>query len=583
MVIIGAGPAGLTAAYEFTRIGVRPLVIEKYDRVGGLSRTESYRDFHFDVGGHRFFTRLPVIERLWHEMLGDDLLSVSRKSRIFYNGRFFKYPLDPFNLFVNLGPAESIMMPLSYLRAQLWPYTEEDTFDRWVCNRFGRRLYLAFFKTYTEKVWGMPCSRIRSDWAAQRIRDLSFIAAVIDSLLKIRKPKTLISKFYYPLKGPGMMWERFREAVLNGGGQVLLNSEVTGVAHEKGHVTGLTFNKDGKTHETPVSRLVSTIPVSRLVHMLRPVAPEKVLEAAGGLSYRAFVIVILIMDQKNLFDDQWIYIHSPRFRVGRIQNFSNWSSAMSPDSDKTAIGMEYFCNKGDNLWTMPDKELIEMASRELKELGLAMMEDISDGCVIRQDDAYPVYDDGYKEKISIIKDFLRDIHNLQTIGRGGTHHYNNMDHSMLTGILAVENYSGAEHDLWEVNDEKEYLEADRKAVEIKEEIMDILDRTFSRMDKLAFATALGSASGILVFLATIWLVIKGGEVVGPNLLLLEQYFAGYTVSVEGSFIAFGYSFFWGFILGWLFAYLRNLFMGLYMFWADKKSEFMTLKDFFDYL
>lgn len=583
IAIIGAGPAGLTAAYEFIRRGLRPLVLDRHDRVGGLSRTESYKGFYFDVGGHRFFTKIPGIKRLWHDMLGHDLLRVSRMSRIFYNGRFFKYPLDPLNVLVNLGLSEGIMMPLSYIRAQILPYPDEDTFDQWICNRFGRRLYLAFFKTYTEKVWGMPCSRIRADWAAQRIKGLSFMAAVMDSILKIRTPKTLINEFYYPVKGSGMMWDRLQEAVLAGGGQVMLNSEVTNVTHENGIVTGITFKKDNQLRETPVSHLISSMPVSRLVSMLRPEAPKHVIEAAERLSYRAFVMVILIVDQKDLFADQWIYVHSPRLRVGRIQNFRNWSAAMAPDPDKTALGMEYFCNKDDEFWTMPDKELIETASQELKELGLAMIKDITDGCVVRQDHAYPVYDDDYMENLSIIKDYLRGIRNLQTIGRGGTHRYNNMDHSMLTGMLAVENYSGAAHDLWEVNDEKEYLEGDTRDAEIKKTVEIILDRTFARMDKLAFATATGVVSGVMVFLATIWLVIKGGEVVGPNLRLLEQFFAGYTVSVGGSFIAFGYSFFWGFIFGWLFAYLRNLFMGLYIFWINKKSEFLTLKDFFDYL
>jgi hypothetical protein len=317
--------------------------------------------------------------------------------------------------------------------------------------------------------------------------------------------------------------------------------------------------------------------------MLGPELPDSVIDAGHRLSYRAFIIVILILEQKDLFPDQWIYIHSPEVRVGRIQNFKNWSAAMVPDLNKTSIGMEYFCNKDDELWTMSDKALADMAFRELKALGLAKTDGISDSYVVRQADAYPVYDDEYGESLKITKNYLGGIKNLQTIGRGGTHRYNNMDHSMLSAILAVENYSGADHDLWEINEEKEYLEEDRKAIEIRRAFEGILDRTFARMDSLAFATAVGSASGILAFLATIWLVIKGGEVVGPNLHLLAQYFAGYTVTVKGSLIAFGYSFLWGFIFGWLFAYLRNLFIVIYVFWARKRSEILSLRDFFDYL
>jgi protoporphyrinogen oxidase len=583
VVIIGAGPAGLTAAYELVKQGVRPIILERADRVGGLARTESYKGYFFDIGGHRFFTKISRINHIWQEMGGRDFLKVPRRSRIFYRGRFFDYPLDLINLFRNLNVIDSILIPLSYINTQLRPYPEENTFDQWVSNRFGKRLFQVFFKTYTEKVWGIPCHRIKADWAAQRIRGLSLMTALIDSLVKTRNTKTLINEFDYPSRGPGMMWEQFQDAVTAGGGQVLLNSEVISIECEKDSVAGVIFRRGNRTEEIPAGHVISSMPVPRLVSMFRPKVPDNVIEAGNRLSYRAFIIIILILDQKHLFPDQWIYVHSPDVRVGRIQNFKNWSAAMVPDLNKTSIGMEYFCNRDDDLWTMSDKALTSMAFKELKKLGLAKTDDIIDSYVVRQADAYPVYDDEYAESLKIIKNFLGGIKNLQTIGRGGTHRYNNMDHSMLTAMLAVENYSGANHDLWEVNEEKEYLEEDKKAIEIRRAFEGLLDRTFARMDNFAFATAVGSVSGILVFLATIWLVIKGGDVVGPNLRLLAQYFADYTVTVRGSFIAFGYSFFWGFIFGWLFAYLRNLLIVIYVFWVRKRSEILSLRDFFDYL
>jgi len=583
VIIIGAGPAGLTAAYEFIKLGTQPIVIEKADKVGGISRTESYKGYYFDMGGHRFFSKIEKINRLWQEMLREDLINVSRISRIYYKGHFFNYPLEISNALFNLGIIESLLIPLSYIKAQIQPYPKEETFEQWVSNRFGRRLYEKFFKTYTEKVWGIPCGEIRADWASQRIKGLSLMAALINSLLDIQKAKTLINEFHYPLKGPGMMWKRFNEYVEERGGQVLLNWEVTGLRHENGSIVSIEYMNDDKIKELAVSHVVSSIPLPALVSTLKPGPPEKVTSAAASLSYRAFIIVVLIVDKKDIFPDQWIYIHSSDVRVGRIQNFKNWSVAMVPDPDKTSIGMEYFCNEGDEIWGMSDEDLAEIASGELSHIGLVEKNDILDSYVVRQPNAYPVYDEGYKENLGVIKEYLAGISNLHTIGRGGTHRYNNMDHSMLTGILAVQNYSGAQHDLWNVNEEEEYLEEDKRVIDRRDVIEQILGRTFAKMDKLAFATALGSVSGLLVFLATIWLVIKGGEVIGPNLRLLSQYFAGYTVTLKGSFIALAYTFFWGFLFGWLFAYLRNLAFGLYVFWVREKTEILTLKDFFDYI
>lgn len=579
VVIIGAGPAGLTAAHECIKGGLQPIVLERADRVGGIARTETYQGYHFDIGGHRFFTKTQEINQLWHEMLGEDFLRVRRMSRIYYQGRFFDYPVGFANALANLGLIESAFILLSYLKAQVWSHPEEENFEQWVSNRFGRRLYQTFFQTYTEKVWGTPCHKIRADWAAQRIRGLSLMVAVSNALFGVQKAKSLISEFHYPLRGPGMMWQRFQEAVEANGGQVRLNVEAVKLTHQDGRIVSVDCGKQDKTETIPVGQLISSIPVTRIVALLDPKAPDQVIEAASKLSYRAFVLVGLIVDREDLFPDQWIYVHSPDVRVGRIQNFKNWSAAMVPHPQKTSVGMEYFCNQGDETWTMSDAELKDLAARELSKLGLVETDDVVDGFVIRQPNAYPVYDDAYKDHLMVIRDYIGTIDNLQTVGRSGLHRYNNMDHSMLTGMLAARNLLGAHHDLWEVGEKDEYLEADKKTEALVPE--QILTRTFARIDKLAFATAVGSVSGLLLFLATILLVVKGGEVVGPTLRVLGAYFVGYTVTVKGAFIAFGYTFFCGFLFGWLFAYLRNLFLALYVYRVKKRAELLSLRDFFD--
>jgi len=583
VVIIGGGPAGLSAAHECIKGGIKPIVLERADKVGGISRTETYKGYYFDIGGHRFYTKIEEIDRLWHEMLGDDFLKVRRMSRIYYQGRFFNYPLGFANALMNLGLVETSLILLSYLKAQVWSHPEEVNFEQWVCNRFGQRLYQTFFRTYTEKVWGTPCHKIQADWAAQRIKGLSLIVAVSNALFGGQKAKTLISEFDYPLRGPGMMWQRFQDVVGANGGEVRLNTDATGLSHENGRIVKVNYVDNGETVTIPADQVIASIPVTRLVALLDPKAPKHVLEAASNLSYRAFVLVGLIVDREDLFPDQWIYVHSPDVRVGRIQNLKNWSAAMVPDPKKTSVAMEYFCNEDDETWTMPDSELIDLASQELSKLGLADTDDIMDGFVIRQPKAYPVYDDAYKEHLMVVRDYLATFDNLQTVGRNGMHRYNNMDHSMLTGMLAARNLSGANHDLWEIGEQDEYLEADKKAKAQRLVPEKILTKTFARIDKLAFATAIGGVSGLFMFLATIWLVMKGGEMVGPTLRLLSQYFVGYSVTVRGAFVAFGYTFFCGFLFGWLFAYLRNLFLAFYVYSAKKKAELLSLRDFFDNL
>jgi len=594
VVILGAGPGGLAAAHALTRHGIRPTVVEKGSQPGGIARTEVYKGFCFDLGGHRFYTKIEPIERLWREMLGDDLIRVRRLSRIYYRNRFFNYPLSFSNALTNLGLVESVLILGSYLRARIRPSAEETTFEQWVSNRFGRRLYRTFFKTYTEKVWGISCHEIQADWAAQRIRGLSLMAAVANALFGRRGVKSLIDEFLYPRKGPGMMWERFQEVIRANGGEVRLDTEAVRLHHENGRVKSVVLRKavrrgpggaggddPGEEEELPLDHLISSVPLPLLVTLLSPEPPAEILEAARGFTYRAFVIVGLIIDRSDLFDDQWIYIHSPDVMVGRIQNFRNWSAAMVPEAGCTGIGMEYFCTAGDAFWRQDNRALIELASRELAALGLAGSDSVRDGFVVRQPVAYPVYDAGYKDRIEVIRGYLKSMANLDTIGRAGLHRYNNMDHSMYTGVLAAENALGAGHDVWRVNEEEDYLEEDRKAREPEVVPEAVLVRAFARMDKLALAVSVGAVAGLVMFLATLWLVIKGGEAVGPNLQLISQYLVGYTVSIKGAFVAFGYCFFWGFLFGWLLAYLRNLFLALYVFRVRRKAETLTMLDFFD--
>lgn len=460
ILVIGAGPAGLTAAYDLAKNNVRPLVLEKADKVGGIARTEVYKGYRFDIGGHRFYTKVPEVQQLWKEVLGDDFLTVPRLSRIHYQGKFYPYPLHFLKTLWNLGPVESARILLSYLKARLWPAPQEDNFEQWVINRFGERLYRTFFKTYTEKVWGIPCHKIQADWAAQRIMSLSLVAVVSNALFGggADGPTTLINEFHYPVLGPGMMWERFQQMIDGLGGQVELNAEVVRLTCEGDRITSVVASHDGEERTFTPDHVISSMPVTELVSRLTPPVPGHVLDAAQSLSYRAFVIVVLIVDQPDLFPDNWIYIHTPGVKVGRIQNFKTWSAAMVPDPSRTSLGMEYFCTEGDEVWRMPDDALIALAKHELQQLGLADSNDVVDGLVLRQPKAYPVYDAGYREHVSTLRHYLASIKNLQTIGRNGMHRYNNQDHAMLTGLLASRNLRGEDHDLWNVNTERSYYE-----------------------------------------------------------------------------------------------------------------------------
>ncbi|MDQ3081709.1 MAG: NAD(P)/FAD-dependent oxidoreductase [Gemmatimonadota bacterium] len=460
----GAGPAGLTAAYLLAKQGYDVTVLEGDTTVGGISRTARYKNFRFDIGGHRFFTKMPSVQALWEEVLGEDFIDVPRLSRILYNGTFFNYPLKAGNALFGLGVWQAAAMVISYIRAKISPDPVEENFEQWVSNRFGKRLYRIFFKTYTEKVWGIPCHEIRAEWAAQRIQGLSLAQAILSATsLNKRSPtiKTLIDKFKYPRLGPGQMWERCVDRVRDLGGRVILESHVTGIESEGGTVTAMIAQTPEGERRFEGEHFINTMPLRSLIRALEPVGGSPVLAAAEGLNYRDFILVALILDKTDLFPDNWIYVHTPGVQVGRIQNFNNWSAAMVPEPGKTCLGMEYFCFEGDGLWTSTDAELIAQASSELAQLGLAPGANVVDGAVVRVKKAYPTYDATYREHLDVIQDYLKLIPNLHTVGRNGMHKYNNQDHSMYTAMLAVENMHGASHDIWSVNTDFEYHEEQR--------------------------------------------------------------------------------------------------------------------------
>ena len=461
-MIAGAGPAGLTAAYLLARRGIAVRVYEKDCQVGGLARTAEYNGFKFDIGGHRFFTKVGAVNSLWRQMLGSDFLKRPRLSRIYYAGKFFDYPLKPANALFGLGFWNAMLAGFSYVWSHVRPIRPEVSVEDWVSNRFGRRLYRIFFKTYTEKVWGIPCSSISAQWAAQRIKGLSLWTAITNALFGRFKRgaqiKTLIDEFEYPRHGPGMMWERFQTEVVRHGGRVELGAGVAALAHEGGTITHVDIDRGGRLERMPVGAVLSTMPLRQLVNAMSPAAPDAVRRAADDLKYRDFLTVVLIVDTPHLFPDNWIYVHDEKVKLGRIQNFKNWSPEMVPDQKLTCLGLEYFCFEGDGLWTMSDKDLVELGRRETAALGLVDPAKVVGGTVVRMPKAYPVYDQGYEQAVDTIRAYLASFSNLQVAGRNGMHKYNNQDHSMVTAMLAVENLLGAHHDVWGVNADDEYHE-----------------------------------------------------------------------------------------------------------------------------
>jgi protoporphyrinogen oxidase len=582
-IIIGGGPAGLTAAYELTRHQITPVVFEKYDKVGGISRTENFNGYYFDMGGHRFFTKSEEVNQFWDEILKDDFLKRPRLSRIYYNQKFFNYPLKPFNAVRGLGFWQSILISLSYARWQLFPYQKEDTFEQWVTNRFGRKLFNTFFKSYTEKVWGISTSELNAEWAAQRIKDLDLKSAVLNMFIKSNQTiTTLIEEFRYPKRGPGMLWNEVKERIKSRGGEVLLNSEVCGINRDGNKIISVIVSNNGREKIFSGSDFISSMPITEFIKKLNPPPPKEVLEAAEQLTYRDFLTVCLIVDQPNLFEDNWIYIHDPGVKVGRIQNFKNWSPYMVPDSSKTSLGLEYFCNEGDELWNSEDDELINLGKREIEQIGIAKYEDVLEGSVYRVEKSYPVYDSNYRDHLALVREFVDSLENFQTIGRNGLHRYNNQDHAMLTGMLAVQNLlNGEENDLWVVNAEQEYHEEIRetKEPELPFDIDDIFAQAFMKLDPIALGTSVGIMSGLILFVLTLFVYYGQVSSIGRYLWLLAQYFPGYTVTGVGSGLGLLYGFLIGFGVGWGIAFLRNSMVRLYVSIVRRRAEIDVIEKY----
>ena len=461
LAIIGGGPAGLTAAYEACKAGLRPLVLERSEYMGGIARTVSYKGYRFDIGGHRFFTKVKRVNDLWLEILGDEFLMRPRMSRIYYNEKFFSYPLKPLDAFLKLGPFESLACVASLVAAKIRPQPDESHFDAWVINRFGQRLFDTFFRSYTEKVWGVPCGEIKAEWAAQRIKSLSLTGAILNAFLKSGDHTSLIEKFQYPRLGPGQMWEACRDKVRAMGGVVMTDMEVTRLTHRGDMVETLTArDSEGREQTFRAKQFVSSMALKDLFTCFTPAPAPRPAAAASRLRYRDFILVSLMVKRPEMFPDNWIYIHSPKVMVGRIQNFKSWSPALVPEGDTTCLGLEYFCFKDDDLWRKPDSWLIANAANELKTVSLLpSVEDVVDGTVVRMEKTYPMYvGDTFNADIHLIKEYLTGFQNLHCCGRNGQHRYNNQDHSMYTACLAVENMQGARHDIWNVNVERVYHE-----------------------------------------------------------------------------------------------------------------------------
>ena len=476
VAVLGAGPAGLTAAYLLGKHNVPVVVLEADPQyVGGISRTARYKGYHFDIGGHRFFSKAKEVEDLWTELLPDDMLLRPRSSRLYYAGKFFAYPLKGIEALKKLGPVEAALCVASYAKARAFPKENPTNLEDWVSNQFGERLYRIFFKTYTEKVWGMPCNEISADWAAQRIQGLSLSTAIKNALFPSKKVaatesdrkdviKTLIDSFRYPRKGPGMLWEACAEKVKAQGGAIHMGHRVDRLAYDEDRRTWKVgfVREDGSRGELEARAVISSAPLREVASSLEPAMSAEALRAAGALKYRDFLTVVLILEDKELFDDNWIYIHDPGVKVGRIQNFKSWSPEMVPDPKMACYGLEYFCFEGDGLWAASDEELLAQAKRELEEVGLAKASDVKDGCVVRQKKAYPVYDDDYTNNVDVVRREMEErFPSLYLVGRNGMHKYNNQDHAMMTAMLTVENivHGARTYDVWQVNQDAEYHEA----------------------------------------------------------------------------------------------------------------------------
>jgi protoporphyrinogen oxidase len=459
--VLGGGPAGLAAAYTLSKQGYSVVVVERDASVGGLAKSFVYKGFILDYGPHRFFTKLPPVLQFWNEVLGNEQVTVNRLTRIYYGNRYFSYPLKAFEALLSLGFTESTHIVASYLTAQLFPNKAPQNFAEWVSTRFGRRLFEIFFEGYTEKLWGIPCTEISADWAAQRIKGLSLLSAVRSALLGNNgKVKSLVDQFQFPRLGSGQLYERAANYLTAHGQTVLLETEVLRLHQQNDRIQSLTL-RDRHTGEERIvecSGVISSIPLNHLIEQLTPAVPLSVAEMAKSLRFRNTVLIYVMVDSGKLFPDNWLYINDPTVQLGRVTNFANWSADMLPNHQQTPLCCEYWC-QFDGLWQMDDDALVAMAESDLRKIGLLHQETVSSGFVIRLPRTYPIYAGNYKAALGTIQNYLQGIENLQVVGRYGAFKYNNQDHSLLMGILAAENVTTpGKHDLWSVNSDSEYQE-----------------------------------------------------------------------------------------------------------------------------
>jgi protoporphyrinogen oxidase len=518
----------------------------------------------------------------------------SRLSRIHYRGHFYDYPLKATNALAGLGPVEAFLVGLSFSKAKLFPHAEETNLEQWVANRFGHRLYEIFFKTYTEKVWGIPCSEISADWAAQRIKNLSLPEAVRNALFSSNRSRngeiitSLIDQFNYPRLGPGMMWERCEELLEKQGNHTIRGVKVEEIRHRHGRVECVYGrNHNGESVEFSGDQFISSMPLRSMIRALSPAAPDEVIEAANTLRYRDYLTVVLIAKRETVFPDNWIYIHSPEVKMGRIQNYKNWSPHMVPDQARTSLGLEYFLWDKDEEWQWSEDRLVELGINECSRIGLIERDEVEDGTVVRMKKAYPVYDQHYQASLETIRNYLESFQNLQTIGRNGLHRYNNQDHSMVTAVYAARNIVGEKNDVWAVNTEMEYHE-EARAESSKETVLvtqggdrltprrlttdELIQAAFARLDPVALGISVGTVGGLGLFLATAALLLKGGAVVGPTLSLLDNYLIGFSVTWRGAIIGLAEVAGGGFALGFLFAAMRNLGMDAYAWLLGRRAQ-----------
>jgi protoporphyrinogen oxidase len=461
--ILGAGPAGLAAALELTRNGIKDIIlVDRNPIVGGLSRTEEREGYRYDVGPHRFFTNNKEINSLWKDTLGNDFRPVNRLTRIYYNNRYFNYPIKAGDVITKLGVIELGHAMLSYAHSKFRIHPKEETFEDWISNKFGRKLFNTFFKTYTEKVWGIPCNQIGAEWAAQRIKGLDIIQVIKNSfnLGGKGKIKTLVDQFDYPVMGAGQMYEAWADEIVKAGGKIILNATVKKINISDHHISSVIYSTDAGNYEITANQYLSSIPLTHFFYLQEPAVNSDLKKAVDALYYREHITVDLLIDSEEVFPDQWIYIHSPEVKMARIANYNNFSTAMVKNEKKTALSVEYFVFQHEELWKMSDRDLIELAVDELSHAHLVTKEKVLKGWVVRETESYPTYYLGFKHHYEILQNEIDKYTNLYPVGRGGMYKYNNQDHSIMSGLLAARNYVSKErkYNLWEINVDAEYHE-----------------------------------------------------------------------------------------------------------------------------